>query len=79
MLTMVTTTDNPYDYFTDFENWNAFDKQKGYNTLAYLTRIVQPSPHLPNDVYEQIIEDAVDQIVQLNLTGNYKKVVYDEK
>ena len=31
---MLTTTDNPYDPFTDYESWNAFDEQNGSDELS---------------------------------------------
>ena len=32
--TMITTKDNPFNYFTDFDNWYAFDEQKGYINVS---------------------------------------------
>ena len=37
---MLTTIDNPYNPFTNFDEWWAFDISHGYNTCAYLSRIV---------------------------------------
>lgn len=71
---MVTTKDNPYSPFDNFESWNAFDKQKGYNTLSYFCRVGQFSPEMTD---EEILEEAnraADEIVRFNLTGNYIKV-----
>lgn len=70
----VTTLDNPYDYFTQFDEWYAFDTEKGYNTCAYLARIAKTSKEMSDADYEQAVNDAVDEIVRLNVTGNYKKV-----
>lgn len=71
---MLTTTDNPYNPFTQFEQWNAFDMQKGYHTLSYLARIAIVSEELPESDTDAAIEDAMDEIVRFNLTGNYRKV-----
>ena len=72
--TFVTTLDNPYDYFDQFDEWYAFDTEKGYNTCAYLARIAKTSKEMSDADYEQAVNDAVDEIVRLNVTGNYKKV-----
>lgn len=72
----LTTTDNPYDYFDDFDRWYHFDEmEKGYCTLEYIARVGKVSPFLPPALNEQIWEEAIDSICQLNLTGNYKKIV----
>lgn len=73
-VTFVTTLDNPYDYFTQFDEWYAFDTEKGYNTCAYLARIAKTSKEMSEADYEQAVNDAVDEIVRLNITGNYKKI-----
>lgn len=77
-VTFVTTLDNPYDYFTQFDEWYAFDTEKGYNTCAYLARIANTSKEMSDADYEQAVNDAVNEIVRLNITGNYKKVVQKE-
>ena len=74
----LTTTDNPFDYWDDFDRWYHFDEvEKGYCTLEYVTRMAHISPFLPPALNEQILEEAIDSICQLNLTGNYKKIVRD--
>ena len=40
---MLTTTDNPFDPFIQFDEWYAFDESKGYHSLSYLSRIVRTS------------------------------------
>lgn len=74
----VTTLDNPYDFFTHFDEWYAFDIEKGYNTCAYMARIAKASNEMSEAEYDREIEDAVDEIVKMNLTGNYRKV-YDTR
>ena len=75
----LTTLDNPYDYFTQFDEWYAFDISKGYNTCNYLARIALTSTDMSDSDYEKAVEDAVDDIVRLNITGNYKKIVSGNK
>lgn len=82
----VSTLDNPYDFFEDFENWNAFDTQticettgEPYNTCAYVDRLVSTASGMSHLDQEQAIEWAVDEIVRMNLSGNYIKVYEKEK
>lgn len=74
---MLTTIDNPYDPFTQFEDWYAYDVQKGYNTCAYLARIAKTSHDLSPADEELAIEQAIDEIVELNVLGIYLKVTKD--
>ena len=43
MQVMLTTKDNPYDPFTQWDDWYAFDEEQGYCTSGYLARIVKTS------------------------------------
>ena len=71
---MLTTIDNPFDPFTHFDRWKVFDEAKGYNTCGYLARIVQTSDELSEADEALAIEQAIDEIVQLNILGIYRKV-----
>lgn len=75
---MLSTKDNPYDYFTHFNEWLAYDNEFGYNCCGYLDRIVTLRDEMTDDmtVYEvdAAIERAVDEIVSKNPLGIYIKV-----
>lgn len=71
---MLTTTDNPHDPFDNFDEWRAFDERAGHHTLSYLARIVNVSDELSDADYNSEIERAIDEIVDYNLNGLYKKV-----
>lgn len=75
-MVTLTTVDNPYDPFTQYDEWNAFDLRKGYNTNSYLARIARTSPNLPPADYEQAIEDAVDEAIKFDVLGIYRKAKY---
>lgn len=70
----LTTVDNPYSPFSEWENWFEFDVSKGYNTCQLLARIANSSDELSDAEEERIIEDAIDEIVTINALGLYKKV-----
>lgn len=76
---MLTTIDNPFDYFEQFDSWNQFDIEKGYYTCEYLAKIVNLKTNLyDNDLTQKeinsIIESAIDEIIELNPLNIYKKV-----
>lgn len=71
---MLTTVDNPYNPFTEWDDWLGFDTRMGYHTTTFLARIVQTSSEL-SDVDEEIaIDQGIDEIVRENVNGMYRKV-----
>jgi hypothetical protein len=71
---MLTTVDNPYDPFTQFDEWDAYDRQAGYYTTAFLARVVRTSDELSSSEQSVAIDQAIDEIVSENVNGMYKKV-----
>lgn len=71
---MLSTTDNPFNPYTEWEQWYAYDVAAGYHTSAYLARIVVTSHNLSEADQDLAITQAIDEIVEFNLTGNYIKV-----
>jgi len=71
---MLTTIDNPYDPFTEFDAWYAFDEAAGYHTTAFLARVVRSSDDLSEADQSLAIEDAIDEIVKENVSGIHMKV-----
>lgn len=66
--TMLTTTDNPYNPFTQYNEWASYDEAVcGYYTSSYLGRIVFLSPELSSREMDAAIEDAVDEICAMDL------------
>jgi hypothetical protein len=70
---MLTTVDNPYDPFTQFDEWYTWDHRAGYDTPSYLARVVRTSDELSEADQSLAQEQAIDEIVNEN-TGFYIKV-----
>ncbi len=75
MTAMLTTIDNPFDPFDQFDQWYDYDIRNGYNTCSYLARISATSTDLSDSLNSEEIERAIDEIVELNINGVYRKVV----
>ena len=71
---MLSTKDNPFNPFNDFENWFTFDSQMNYNTCAYLARVANTSDENSEADNLVAIHRAIDVIVETNVSGNYIKV-----
>lgn len=75
---MLTTVDNPYSPFTQFDEWFAFDVAKGYNTSGLLARITVTSVELSEADQSVAIENAIEEIVRENVSGMHRMVVADD-
>ena len=64
----LSTSDNPFNPFTQYDQWRGYDEAIcGYFTSQYLARIVVDSPELSGPDQEQATEDAIDEIIAMNL------------
>ncbi len=72
--TMLTTFDNPFDPFEQFNDWFMFDVEKGYYSCSRLARIANFSEDMSDE--ETIIETerAIDEIIKYDFLNIYKKV-----
>lgn len=66
----LTTDDNPFNPFTQWDEWYFYDLSQGYNTCERLARIAKPGFVLPYEANESEIELAVEQLV---FTGGISK------
>lgn len=71
---MLTTVDNPFNPFTEYDQWHAYDAQLGYHTPSFLARIAKVSDELSEADQSEAIEAAIDEIVRENVTGMFRKV-----
>lgn len=71
---MLTTFDNPFDPFTRFDEWYSYDVRLGYNTSAFLDRVAKLSDETSEADQVLAIQDAIDEIVQENVSGMWRKV-----
>lgn len=71
---MLTTVDNPFDPFEQFDSWFLFDVEKGYNSCDYLGRIAKTSEQLSDDENNEEIERAIDEIIKYDFTNMFKKI-----
>ena len=77
-VALLTTSDNPYNPFEDFDRWFKYDTEKGYYSCALLSRFARTSQGLSDEENLAVIEDAIDDIVKHDFRKIYKKVVADE-
>ena len=71
---MLTTFDNPFDPFEQYDQWLMFDIEHNYNCCGKLARFANVTDDMTS-VEEKIeIERAIDRIIELDVLDIYKKV-----
>lgn len=75
----LTTIDNPFDPFENFDSWYQFDVDKGYCSCSYLDRVARTSDQLSDTENRQEIERAIDQIIINDPFNIFKKVKREVK
>ena len=79
-MVRITTEDNPFDPFTEWNEWYFYDLSKGYSTCERLDRLAKTSSELSDEINDEELNDAIDQLVELGAIGKdgsivkYKKV-----
>lgn len=73
----LTTFDNPFNPFDDFNQWLSFDKDHDYDSSEKVMRLAQLTDDM-TDIEENLeIERAIDRIIALDFLNIYKKVSQD--
>ena len=80
----LTTIDNPYNPITEFDEWFAFDSEKGYNSCSFLNRIVEKNLQLKFNSksfnalspFEQkkLVDFSINEIINEDVLGIYIKI-----
>lgn len=71
---MLTTIDNPYNPFDQFDEWFLFDTENGYNSSSYLARIAQITDDMSENEKDIEIERAIDEIIKYDFTNMRMKL-----
>lgn len=71
---MLTTLDNPYNPFTQYDEWFALDETRGYHTPGLLARYTITSDDLSDLDQEQAVKQGILDVIQLNPYGMYRMV-----
>lgn len=70
----LTTMDNPYNPFTQQDEWYEYDTLMGYDTCGYLARLAHTSSGLSDVDNSLEIDRAILSIITLNINNLYQRV-----
>lgn len=69
----ITTTDNPFSPFSQFDEWFSYDMFCGYRTCEKLARLANTSIYLSDEENDKEIDAAIDKMIEIEPLL-YKKV-----
>lgn len=71
----LTTVDNPFDPFDEYQEWLKYDHTVlHYNTDGLLARFARTSDDLSDKEYNDEINEAITRIMCLDPSGLYRRV-----
>lgn len=71
---MLTTIDNPYNPFDQFEQWLSYDLAKGYDCCGLVDRLTRTATAFSEEWQARDVEQAIDDFLKVDPIGLYKKV-----
>ena len=76
---MLTTKDNPFDPFKDFDGWYQWDEAHGYCTCGLIARIVKKDNCLTERDQQISIAIAIDSVLTNDPFGFYELVAKEKE
>lgn len=74
----LTTIDNPYSPFSNYDSWYNYDTEKGYDCCGYIARVMElnniQTSYLNEEEENEKINEVINRIVKDDPTGMYMKV-----
>ena len=70
----LSTKDNPFNPFDEYDKWFAFDHANGYNSSEYLARLAHTTDYETPKQANEEIEQVIDDIIRLDPRNIYIKV-----
>ena len=74
-MVRVTTADNPFNPFTEWDEWYFYDLSKGYSTCERLDRLSNTSSQLSDELNNEELEQAINQLVEVGAVGKDGTIV----
>ena len=75
----ITTIDNPYDPFTEFDKWFDFDVEKGYYTCSKLARLSNITEDMTDKELIEEEQRAINRLIEIDPLDIYKKIKKNHK
>lgn len=71
---LLTTIDNPFNPFDEFQSWYEFDELSGYKTCEKIASLFGKTQTKTLVEEEKVINQVIDEIISNDFLNIYKKV-----
>ena len=71
---LLTTIDNPYNPWTNWDQWYDYDQRMDYCTCSYLARVMSVTDAMTDVELDREYEFAMDEIIKYDVIGHYSKI-----
>ena len=73
---LLSTVDNPYNPFSHWDEWLAFDTEKGYSTCGLLARLSENvfNDNMSDEWNDMRLREAIDNFIEIDPLRLYCKV-----
>lgn len=71
---MLTTVDNPFNPFEDFNRWYMWDESHGYKSCERIARLAKSTAGMSSEEIDEVVEEAIDKVVLNDFTTLFRKV-----
>lgn len=71
---MLTTVDNPFNPFTHWEEWLAYDMSNGYNSSGIVAAITNTSNEFSDKLESDEIAEAINHFVSIEPTNLFAAI-----
>ena len=70
----LTSIDNPFDPFSQYDEWKDFDSRLGYYSEELVARVLVTSDEFPDSRQQSDYEEAIDTVLEYDVLKVFKKV-----
>ena len=70
----LTSIDNPFDPFSQYDEWKDFDSRLGYYSEELVARVLVTSDEFPDSRQQLDYEEAIDTVLEYDVLNMFKKV-----
>lgn len=74
---VLTTIDNPYNPKTDYDKWKEWDADNGYNTEAFIARLVDMEGYVEDNddiKIHEVMDNVIHDILEHDVLNIYMLV-----